>query len=98
MLTTLGTAMLSHGPGWGPGFDGGGPAGFWPIVPIVWGVFWLAVIATVITLLWRRGSGDTRSARGALADRYARGDIDEQEYRERLGVLRRNPRRNPRGS
>lgn len=93
MLTTTLATVLAHGPGFGPGWDGGGGPGFWPLIPIVWGIVWLAVIATVVTLLWRRGSGDTRSARGALADRYARGDIDEQEYRERLGVLRRNPRR-----
>jgi putative membrane protein len=93
MITTLGAAMLTHGPGWGPGWDGGGPPGFWPVIPIVWGLVWLAVIATVVTLLWRRGAVDTRAARSALADRFARGDIDEQEYRERLTVLRRNPRR-----
>lgn len=91
MITTLGAAMLTHGTGWGPGWDGAGPPGFWPVIPIVWGLVWLAVIATVVTLLWRRGAGDTRSARSALADRFARGDIDEQEYRERLTVLRRNP-------
>lgn len=92
MITTLGAAVLAHGPGWGPGWDGGGPAGLWPLIPIVWGLFWLAMIATVVVLLWRRGSGDTRSARSALAERFARGDIDEQEYRERLGVLRRRKR------
>ncbi len=92
MITTFGAAMLAHGPGWGPGWDGGSP-GLWPLIPIVWGLVWLAVIATIVVLLWRRGSGDVRSARSALAERYARGDIDEQEYRERLAVLRRNPRR-----
>ncbi|MQA16231.1 MAG: SHOCT domain-containing protein [Pseudonocardiaceae bacterium] len=65
----------------------------WPLIPIVWGLVWLAVIATVVVLLWRRGSGDTRSARSALAERFARGDITEQEYGERLAVLRRRPPR-----
>jgi len=43
-------------------------------------------------LLWRRGSGDARAARSALAERFARGDITEQEYTERLAVLRRSRR------
>lgn len=90
MLTTTLSTVLTHGPGFGPGWDGGGgPGGFWPLIPIVWGLFWLAVIATVVVLLWRRGAGDTRSARSVLAERYARGDIDEQEYSERRAVLRR---------
>lgn len=94
MITTLGAGMLAHGPGWGgPGWGGGGPAGLWPLIPIVWGLFWLAVIVTVVVLLSRRGAGDTRSARSALAERFARGDIDEQEYTERLAVLRRRGRR-----
>ncbi|MPZ64190.1 MAG: SHOCT domain-containing protein [Pseudonocardiaceae bacterium] len=97
MLTTLSTVLLTDGPGFGPGWDhgggpGGGGPGLWPLIPIVWGLFWLAVITTVVVLLWRRGSGDTRSARSALAERYARGDIDEQEYSERRAVLRRSRR------
>lgn len=97
MITTLGMVMLADGPGWGPGWGPGdaGPRGWWPLIPIVWGLVWLAVIATVVGLLWRRGSGDTRSARSALAERFARGDIDEQEYAERRAVLRRSPRRAP---
>lgn len=96
MTTTLGTVLLADGPGWGPGWsDGGGPGGLWPLIPIVWGLVWLAVIATVVVLLWRRGSGDTRAARSALAELFARGDITEQEYTERLSVLRRRRRRAP---
>lgn len=93
MLTTTLSTVLAHGPGFGPGWDGGGGPGFWPLIPIVWGIVWLAVIATVVVLLWRRGAGDTRSARSALSERFARGDIDEQEYGERLAVLRRARRR-----
>ncbi len=91
MITTLGTVMLSSGPGWGPGWgpDDAGPGGWWPLIPIVWGLVWLAVIVTVAVLLWRRGSGDTRSARSVLAERFARGDITHEEYTERLAVLRR---------
>ncbi len=95
MMTTLGTVLLADGPGWGPGWSDGGGPGWWPLIPIVWGLVWLAVIATVVVLLWRRGSGDARAARSALAERFARGDITEQEYTERLAVLRRSRRRAP---
>lgn len=94
MLTTTLSALLAHGPGFGPGWHGGGgPGGWWPIIPIAWGLIGLTVIATVVALLWWRGGGETRAARSALAERFARGDIDEQEYGERLAVLRRRPRR-----
>ncbi|HYZ08109.1 MAG TPA: SHOCT domain-containing protein [Pseudonocardiaceae bacterium] len=95
MTTTLGTVLLADGPGWGPGWNHGGGPGLWPLIPIAWTLVWLAVIATVVVLLWRRGSGDTRVARSALAERFARGDITEQEYTERLAVLHRSRRRRP---
>ena len=37
---------------------------------------------------WRQDGA--RSAEQTLAERFAQGDIDEVEYRERLGVLRAN--------
>ncbi|MGW9630890.1 SHOCT domain-containing protein [Agromyces sp. NPDC055520] len=37
---------------------------------------------------WMRGSG--ASAESTLAERFAKGDIDETEYRARLEVLRAN--------
>ena len=95
MTTTLGTVLLADGPGWGPGWNHGGGPGLWPLIPIAWTLVWLAVIATVVVLLWRRGSGDARAARSALAERFARGDITEQEYTERLAVLHRSRRRRP---
>ncbi len=36
------------------------------------------------------GPGSTRSAEQTLAERFAKGDIDEVEYRARLEVLRAN--------
>jgi putative membrane protein len=54
--------------------------------------FWLLVIITVALLV--RGVGGsrvdaepTRNARSILNERYARGEIDEAELRERLAVL-----------
>lgn len=73
-------------------WDGPGP--WWPFVPL----FWIAFFLVVLWLLgvigprrrgWRRGSfsGESR-----LAERYAAGEIDETEYRQRLAVLREKDR------
>ena len=67
----------------------GGPGPWWPVFPL----FWLLVVATVVTLFVRGGrrrarfSGQ-RAGERALAERYAAGDIDDAEYHRRLGVLR----------
>lgn len=40
-------------------------------------------------MFWRhRMQGDPMSAEGVLRERYARGEVDETEYRQRLEVLR----------
>ncbi len=68
---------------------GDGSGGFGPWIGLAWLVFWMAVIAGGVYLLRRRATGapPTSSAEQVLAERYARGEIDEQEYRERLAVL-----------
>jgi len=37
---------------------------------------------------WGQAAAAARSAEASLAERFAQGDIDEREYRARLGVLR----------
>ncbi|MDA3649454.1 SHOCT domain-containing protein [Saccharopolyspora indica] len=74
---------------WGPGWHGphGGPG--WPV-----GLFFLLlIVALVVTVSWlalrarpRRTSAAER-AKEILAERYARGEISSEEYRERLGGL-----------
>jgi len=77
------TAILlaeGAGHGWGPGW--------WPIFPLTWVIFWGVLIFAVFRFrrTWPgRGSG---SAEAVLAERYARGEISVQEYRERLAVLK----------
>ena len=64
------------GPGW---------FGWW--MPLAWLVFLVLVVAGVVLLL-RRPEGDGRSdARRILEERFARGEIDEEEYRRRLETL-----------
>lgn len=60
-------------------------------------LFWGAVIAGIVALVRHFGRGDqqppARPSRPAppeqpLAERFARGEIDEEEYRRRLAALR----------
>jgi putative membrane protein len=60
---------------------------WWIVFPILWAL----LIATLIVVLWRRGrrhphdGGD--SPKRILGERFARGEIDADEYRERLAQL-----------
>jgi putative membrane protein len=96
MLATLATTAVAHSGPWAAGF---GWAFF--LIPI----FWILVIGLIVFLVtrgrrrawanggpegygppWMRGA----SAESTLAERFAKGDIDETEYRARLEVLRAN--------
>ncbi|OFI37716.1 hypothetical protein BIU82_07550 [Arthrobacter sp. SW1] len=99
MFTSLSTAagavaanlpagIAAHGP-----WNGGG---FWPwflLIPL----FWILVIGFFVFFMrrsWRHNHhwAATQGAEGVLRERYARGEIDETEYRQRLEVLRANPK------
>lgn len=71
-----------HGGGWGWAWF------WWPLSTLIW----IAVIAGVLWLVWRgsvsRGSTGLGRARDILAERYARGELTSDEYRERLEQLR----------
>jgi putative membrane protein len=73
-------------PGWGPGSGWG-----WLWGPIVL-LGWVALIATVVWFVARSARSPERSglerARDVLAERYARGELTTEEYRERLEQLR----------
>ena len=57
---------------------------------VVFPLLWLALIVGAFVLFGRRGSmhRDAGSADQVLAERYARGEITEEEYRQRASVLR----------
>ncbi|MCU6481724.1 SHOCT domain-containing protein [Arthrobacter sp. A2-55] len=78
----LAAQTMDHGWGWG-----GGP--WFLIFPL----FWLVVIGLFIFFVPRRlrRSREWHQSQGAesvLRERYARGEVDETEYRQRLEVLR----------
>jgi len=87
-------AWYGH-PGWWyghPGWSGWGPGGWIWIVSMV--LFWGSLLAVAVYLIRRRpapagmsGAG-TGPAEMTLAERYARGEIDAEEYRRRQAVLR----------
>lgn len=66
-----------------------GPVFFWPIFPLMW----LGVAVLVFGVLRRRRGWPaalrTAPAEQTLADRFARGEIGEDEYLERMSVLRK---------
>jgi putative membrane protein len=72
--------------------------GFFPLIPIFFFGFWVVLLFVVRPWAWRRrGWGGpyggphwsaSGSAEAVLAERYARGEVTEEEYRARLEVLR----------
>lgn len=93
--TTAAHTVSTHFVGWGPGF------GWWfLLIPL----FWILVFVLIFGFFgrrWRRNAiengygprgrlNPARQAEVTLAERFAKGDIDEVEYRARLEVLRAN--------
>jgi putative membrane protein len=67
----------------------GGPGPWLLLFPL----FWLAVVVGLVLLFRRRwGTDHVRSGRAILAERYARGEINEEEYRARAAVLKERSR------
>ena len=62
-------------------------------VPLVWILVLFLSFGVLRRTFWRRDQHrfHAASGRSVLAERYARGEIDEQEYRQRLAVLN-NPK------
>ena len=77
----------------------GGPGIFGPLIFL----FWIAIIFFVVRFFlrgnspWRRDSGSLDRANDILAERYARGDIEAEEFQSRSQALRdlRRPESSP---
>ena len=86
--------VLAHHDGWDGHMGWGG--GWWMLI---WGTLMMAGLVVLVVWLIRttatgggvsRGSGSDDpldSARRILAERYARGELSTEEYRERLDQL-----------
>ncbi|GGT03897.1 SHOCT domain-containing protein [Nonomuraea spiralis] len=71
--------------------------GFWPVIPVFWGLFWVALVALAVTARrkgwWGRRPAiaphsPTASAERILAERYARGEMSDDELFEKMSVLK----------
>jgi putative membrane protein len=80
------TTMMWYGGGWGG----------WIMMTLVMLLFWGGLIAVIVLFARvlgtdsRTRSGATASARAdeLLTERFARGEIDEDEFRRRMTLLR----------
>jgi len=76
--------IVLHIPAWSDGWNGP----WWLLFPL----FWLIVVGTIASLVLRakRHSRSTPldKALEILASRFARGEIDAAEYRERMDDIR----------
>jgi putative membrane protein len=81
-LTALNAITLADH-GWGH------HGSWWVLFPIFWFLFVATVVTFIILNVRRRGrlSGQ-RAGERRLAERYASGEIDDQEYKTRLATLK----------
>lgn len=73
---------------WG---SGGNPA-WWMWIPMTVSMllFWGLVVWGVVTVV-RHVGGGRRDAKAILDERFARGEVSEEEYRRRLDLLQGGP-------
>lgn len=73
-------------------YDGDGHMGdgWWWVMGIGWLIFLAAVVAIAVALTrnHRASGGSRRSAQFTLDERFARGEIDADEYQSRRDILR----------
>lgn len=64
--------------------------GWWWVMGIGWLVFLAALVIVAVVLLrhYQVGQGRRSSAQDVLDERFARGEMDVEEYRRRRDVLR----------
>lgn len=82
-MLTIAADVVAHG---GHGMHDGG---WWPIFPVFWLLFFGVLFFFAFKSRRNWGPGHhAASAEGILSERYARGEISVEEYRDRLGVLK----------
>ncbi|MGH2531236.1 MAG: SHOCT domain-containing protein [Thermomicrobiales bacterium] len=84
-LNDIALTLARAGDGWR------GDGGWWIGGPLIFFALWIGILALLWFVFWRRGGPRERSGidrgRDILAERYARGEISTDEYRERLDRL-----------
>ena len=79
-------------------YGSNGGWGGWLLMTIAMVLFW-ALIITAVVLIVRylvslrptgTSAGSARTPKEVLAERYARGEIDDDEYQRRLALLHQN--------
>lgn len=85
--------MCGYGYGWGNGWGGGILMTFLMVVLVI-----AVIVAIIFTARYLSGHGSAHHRGGPgpegmraedrLADRFARGEIDEDEFRQRMALLR----------
>ncbi len=85
VLATLAAQGATRDRGWTHGMMGG-----WWGVGLIWMVFWIGVLVLIGVLIWRllqgRGVSERSTEESALEilkRRYARGEIDQEEFEEK---------------
>ena len=92
LATILGTAAYAEdgiGNDWGIGHMWGGGYGMFGGVMMI--LFWGAVIALIVVAVRQFGNGPSKPDQDPaqiLKERFARGEIEEDEYRKRLAALK----------
>ena len=76
--------------GWG---NQGWGAGAWVIMVFAMLVFWTVLVLAILVIVrhWRAGEHDSRPAstpQDILKERLARGEITEEEFRNRISILK----------
>jgi putative membrane protein len=86
MLAQFVSSTVYAHPGWGHGPWAGG-SGWWLIFPIL---FWAVVLSVIGYVIYRRSPAQQArsAAERVLAERYARGEISEDELQQRRKVVR----------
>lgn len=69
--------------------DGNWDGGSWWWMAMVMVAFWAVVVAAIVMVVRRPSGARRRDATDVLDERYARGEIDEDEYRRRRETLAR---------
>lgn len=65
--------------------------GFFPFMPVIWIIIWVLIFVVIYRNYDKRhnhGREEQQSAEDILKERFAKGEINEKEFKEKMKVLR----------